>query len=198
MAMKIDRRAFLKTSAAMAVAVSMTGLLGGCSDGAIGTDFGLFQATAVKALGKTNGVDFGGTAEAGWEGYINVWVRIKDTSGDKKPRPIPAKGYFSLKINGQSVNNYTDGDLLENGGKINLSKGQFKEGWMHFTLKEDQKDLYEAVVAKKADVTFTISSGFVTEIYTLDYTTSTAVWRRSVMSPLSAQCRFRAAAWATA
>ena len=33
MAMKIDRRAFLKTSAAMAVAVSMTGLLGGCSDG---------------------------------------------------------------------------------------------------------------------------------------------------------------------
>ena len=29
MAMKIDRRAFLKTSAAMAVAVSMTGLLGG-------------------------------------------------------------------------------------------------------------------------------------------------------------------------
>ena len=138
-------------------------------------DFGLFQATAVKALGKTNGVDFGGTAEAGWEGYINVWVRIKDTSGDKKPRPIPAKGYFSLKINGQSVNNYTDGDLLENGGKINLSKGQFKEGWMHFTLKEDQKDLYEAVVAKKADVTFTISSGFVTEIYTLDYTTSTFV-----------------------
>lgn len=65
--------------------------------------------------------------------------------------------------------------LLENGGKINLSKGQFKEGWMHFTLKEDQKDLYEAVVAKKADVTFTISSGFVTEIYTLDYTTSTFV-----------------------
>ena len=31
MAMKMDRRAFLKTSAAMAVAVSMTGLLGGCS-----------------------------------------------------------------------------------------------------------------------------------------------------------------------
>ena len=30
MAMKMDRRAFLKTSAAVAVAVSMTGLLGGC------------------------------------------------------------------------------------------------------------------------------------------------------------------------
>ncbi len=175
MAMKMDRRAFLKTSAAVAVAVSMTGLLGGCSDGAIGTDFGLFQATAVKALGRTNGIDFGGTAGAGWEGYISVWVRIKDTSGIKKPQPIPAKGYFSLKINGQSVNNYTDGDLLENGGKINLSKGQFKEDWMTFTLKEDQKELYEAVVAKKADVTFTISSGAVTEVYKLDYTTSTFV-----------------------
>ena len=33
MAMKMDRRAFLKTSAAVAAAVSMTGLLGGCSDG---------------------------------------------------------------------------------------------------------------------------------------------------------------------
>ena len=32
MAMKMDRRAFLKTSAAVAVAVSMTGLLGGCGD----------------------------------------------------------------------------------------------------------------------------------------------------------------------
>ena len=174
MAMKMDRRAFLKTSAAMAVAVSMTGLLGGCSDGDIGTDFGLFQATAVKALGKTNGIDFGGTAEAGWEGYISVWVRIKETSGVKRPQPIPAKGYFFLKINGQVVKNYTDGGLLEN-GKIPLSKGQFKEGWMKFTLKEDQKDLYEAVVAKKAEVTFTISSGFVTEIYTLDYTNSTFV-----------------------
>ena len=175
MAMKMDRRAFLKTSAAVAMAVSMTGLLGGCSDSAIGTDFGLFQATAGKALGKTNGIDFGGTTEAGWEGYINVWVRVKDTSGIKKPQPIPAKGYFFLKIDGQSVKNYTDGDLLENGGKINLTQGQLKEGWMHFTLKEDQKDLYEAVLAKKADVTFTISSGFVTEIYTLDYTTSTFV-----------------------
>ena len=175
MAMKMDRRSFLKTSAAVAVAVSMTGLLGGCSDGAIGTDFGLFQATAGKAMGKTNGVDFGGTAGTEWEGYINVWVRIKESSGIKKPQPIPAKGYFFLKINGQSVNNYTDGDLLENGGKINLSKGQIKEGWMTFTLKEDQKDLYEAVVAKKADVTFTISSASVTEIYKLDYTTETFV-----------------------
>ena len=136
MAMKMDRRSFLKTSAAVAVAVSMTGLLGGCSDGAIGTDFGLFQATAGKAMGKTNGVDFGGTA--GTDGY-------------------------------------TDGGLLENGGKINLTQGQLKEGWMCFTLKNEQRALYEAVVARKAEVTFTISSASVTEVYKLDYTTETFV-----------------------
>ena len=175
MAMKMDRRSFLKTSAAVAVAVSMTGLLGGCSDGAIGTDFGLFQATAGKAMGKTNGVDFGGTAGTEWEGYINVWVRTKESSGIKKPQPIPAKGYFFLKIDGQLIDGYTDGGLLENSGKINLTQGQLKEGWMCFTLKNEQRALYEAVVARKAEVTFTISSASVTEVYKLDYTTETFV-----------------------
>lgn len=48
MAMKMDRRAFLKTSAAMAVAVSMTGLLGGCSDGDGSTDLGGFTVDVGK------------------------------------------------------------------------------------------------------------------------------------------------------
>lgn len=95
----------------------------------------------------------------------------------QKPQPIPAKGYFFLKIDGQQIKNYTDGYLLEDGGKINLTQGQLKEGWMTFTLKENQKELYEAVVAKKADVTFTISSPSATEVYKLDYTTSTFVKR---------------------
>lgn len=175
MAMKMDRRAFLKTSAAVAVAVSMTGLLGGCSDGAIGTDFGLFQATAGAATCGTNADGWGSSPESGWEGYIKVKVRIKDTSGMKKPDPLRARTFFFLKINGQLVNNYTDGDLLENGGKINLSKGQFKEDWMCVTLKEDQKALYEAVAAKKAEVTFAISSARTTENYKLDYATETFV-----------------------
>ena len=49
MAMKMDRRSFLKTSAAVAVAVSMTGLLGGCSGGDGGTDLGGFTV----AVGDT-------------------------------------------------------------------------------------------------------------------------------------------------
>ena len=175
MAMKMDRRAFLKTSAAVAMAVSMTGLLGGCSDGAIGTDFGLFQATAGVATCGTNADGWGSVPESGWEGYIKVKVRIKDTSGMKKPDPLRAKTFFFLTINGQLVENYTDGGLLSNGGYIKLEKGQFKEDWMCVTLKEDQKALYEAVAAKKAEVIFKISSARTTEVYKLDYTTETFV-----------------------
>ena len=54
---------------------------------------------------------------------------------------------------------------------------------MTFTLKEDQKDLYEAVVAKKADVTFTISSGSVTEIYTCLLYTSDVYKRQTARQP---------------
>ena len=46
---------------------------------------------------------------------------------------------------------------------------------MCFTLKNEQRALYEAVVARKAEVTFTISSARVTEVYKLDYTTETFV-----------------------
>ena len=179
MAMKMDRRAFLKTSAAVAVAVSMTGLLGGCSDDAIGTNFGMFQATAGAASCDTNADGWGNVPATGWEGYINVWVRIKDTTGSKKPDPLRAERFFTLKINGQVagqlVKNCTDDGLLSNGGFIQLEKDRLKEGWMCFTLKEDQKALYEDVAAKKAEVTFRIDGARATEIYTLDYTTSTFV-----------------------
>lgn len=179
MAMKMDRRAFLKTSAAVAVAVSMTGLLGGCSDGDIGTNFGLFQATAGAASCNTNADGWGNVPATGWEGYINVWVRIKDTTGDKKPQALRAERFFTLKINGQVagqlVENHTDDGLLSNGGFIQLEKDRLKEGWMCFTLKEDQKALYEAVAAKEAEVTFIIEGARTREDYKLDYETKTFV-----------------------
>ena len=128
MAMKIDRRAFLKTSAAMAVAVSMTGLLGGCSDGDGSTKFGRFQAT-VGALREKDNAMVGGVA-AEWKGDVMVKVRIKDCSEDKKPEPVYASSHFYLNINGTSIENYAVGDLLEKDGKIPLTKGQLKEDWM--------------------------------------------------------------------
>ena len=167
MAMKMDRRSFLKTSAAVAVAVSMTGLLGGCSDGAIGTDFGPFQATAVKLSGNSNADDLSATE---WKGEVTVWVRIKDVTNDKNPVPLAAKRFFVLNINGQKITTFNDGDLLSDGGYIKLGKGEFKENWIHFALTADQKELYDAIKAKTAKVTVTIWSPKTEENYTLDYT----------------------------
>ena len=167
MAMKMDRRSFLKTSAAVAVAVSMTGLLGGCSDGAIGTDFGPFQATAVKLSGNSNADDLSATE---WKGEVTVWVRIKDVTNDKNPVPLAAKRFFVLNINGQKITTFNDGNLLSDGGYIKLGKGEFKENWIHFALTADQKELYEAIKAKTAKVTVTIWSPKTEENYTLDYT----------------------------
>ena len=173
MAMKMDRRAFLKTSAAVAVAASMTGLLGGCSgDSAIGTDFGPFQATAVKLGGNTNADDLGATV---WEGEVTVWVRIKDVTYDKNPARLAAKRFFVLEINGEKITTFNDGDLLSDGGYIKLGKGEFKENWIHFALTADQKELYEAIKAKTAKVVVTIWSPAKEENYTLDYTTNALV-----------------------
>lgn len=173
MAMKIDRRAFLKTSAAVAVAASMTGLLGGCSgDSAIGTDFGPFQATAIKLGGNTNADDLGATV---WEGEVTVKVRIKDVTYDKNPAPLAAKRFFVLNINGEKITTFNDGDLLSDGGYIKLGKGECKENWIHFALTADQKELYEAIKAKTAKVTVTIWSPAKEENYTLDYTTNALV-----------------------
>ncbi len=173
MAMKMDRRAFLKTSAAVAVAASMTGLLGGCSgDSAIGTDFGPFQATAIKLGGNTNADDLGATV---WEGEVTVKVRIKDVTYDKNPAPLAAKRFFVLNINGEKITTFNDGDLLSDGGYIKLGKGECKENWIHFALTADQKELYEAIKAKTAKVTVTIWSPAKEENYTLDYTTNALV-----------------------
>lgn len=172
MAMKMDRRAFLKTSAAVAVAASMTGLLGGCSDSAIGTDFGPFQATATKLDGTTNADNLNATE---WKGDVNVWVRIKDVSNERRPQPLAAKQFFVLEINGEKITTFNDGHLLSDGGYIKLGRGEFKEGWIHFALTADQKELYDAIKAKTAKVVFTIWTPKVREDYTLDYTTNALV-----------------------
>ena len=74
MAMKMDRRAFLKTSAAVAVAVSMTGLLGGCGESDSGTDLGGFTV----AVGEWSAVphDQGIGTGKSWYADFAVTVRV--------------------------------------------------------------------------------------------------------------------------
>lgn len=78
MAMKMDRRAFLKTSAAMAMAVSMTGLLGGCSDGAGSTDLGGFTASVTKWDVRQNPPALS-EDQSKWTADVMVWVRTTNT-----------------------------------------------------------------------------------------------------------------------
>ena len=104
MAMKIDRRAFLKTSAAMAVAVSMTGLLGGCSDGDSGTDLGGFTV----AVGEWSAVphDQGIGTGKSWYADFAVTVRVHNLD-NSNGFSFPAKSVFVLKIDGLLLNKFS-------------------------------------------------------------------------------------------
>ena len=82
MAMKMDRRTFLKTTAAAAVAVSMTGLLGGCG-GAADSGIKLNGYTVsinMKNAKSTWGKTAGAAADEG-TGYFSVPLKITAGSG---------------------------------------------------------------------------------------------------------------------
>lgn len=166
MAMKMDRRAFLKTSAAVAVAVSMTGLLGGCSDGAIGTDFGGFTASAIKWDVKENKPKLS-EDQTKWNADIMVWVRItnlKDSDWN-----LPADAFMSLTVDGAAVD-MQGGGLLTKDMVLELSrKHKANEGWINFKLNYAQKELYEAIYNGKAVVKFNIGTKKVSETYTAVY-----------------------------
>ena len=166
MAMKMDRRAFLKTSAAVAVAVSMTGLLGGCSDGDGSTNFGGFTASAVKWDVKENKPKLS-EDQTKWSADVMVWVRATNlTDSDIN---ILAGAFMKLTVDGVAAE-MQSGDLLANDKTIPLShKHKSNEGWIHFKLNYEQKKLYDAIYDKKAVVKFSIGTQMATETYTALY-----------------------------
>ena len=96
MAMKIDRRAFLKTSAAMAVAVSMTGLLGGCSEGDLyGEAVGLGKTAELQGMQMR--VDSLGTLYDSATGSFYMVPSVRLTNNGALPIEVaPEKGSFSI------------------------------------------------------------------------------------------------------
>lgn len=166
MAMKMDRRAFLKTSAAMAVAVSMTGLLGGCSDGAGGTDFGGFTASAVKWDVRQNPPALS-EDQSKWTADVKVWVRATNlTDSDSN---VFANSFMKLTVNGV-VAEMQGGGLLTNDKVLQFSrKHKVKEGWITFKLNYKQKELYDAIANKEAVVKFSIGTQMATDTYTALY-----------------------------
>lgn len=166
MAMKMDRRAFLKTSAAVAVAVSMTGLLGGCDGGVSGTDFGGFTASAVKWDVKENKPKLS-EDQTKWSADVMVWVRATNTKDSDWN--LSADAFMSLTVDGVAAE-MQSGGLLTNDKMIPLSrKHRAKEGWINFKLTYEQKELYDAIYDKKAVVKFKIGTQKATETYTALY-----------------------------
>ena len=163
MAMKMDRRAFLKTSAAVAMAVSMTGLLGGCSGGDDGTDLGGFTV----AVGEWNAVphDQGIGTGKSWYADFAVTVRVHNLD-NSNGFSFPAKSVFVLKINGQKVA-LQGGDLLSNITLV-MKKGERRTGILTFRLDESQENLYQAMKDQTADIKLTVGVD-PTETYTAVY-----------------------------
>lgn len=166
MAMKMDRRAFLKTSAAMAMAVSMTGLLGGCSDGAGSTDLGGFTASVTKWDVRQNPPALS-EDQSKWTADVMVWVRTTNTKDSDWS--IAGDAVMELKVNGVAVA-MQGGGLLTNDGVLKFSrKHKVNEGWVNFKLNYKQKKLYDAIANKEAVVKFSIGTKKATDTYTALY-----------------------------
>lgn len=166
MAMKMDRRAFLKTSAAMAVAVSMTGLLGGCSDDDISMDLGGFTASVTKWDVKQNPPALS-EDQSKWTADVKVWVRTTNTKDSDWN--IAGDAVMELKIDGVAIA-MQGGDLLTNDGVLKFSrKHKANEGWVNFKMNYEQKKLYDAIANKKAVVKFSIGTKRATDTYTALY-----------------------------
>ena len=179
MAMKMDRRAFLKTSAAVAVAVSMTGLLGGCGGGVSGTDFGGFTASAVKWDVQENKPKLS-EDQTKWNADVTVWVRATNlTNSDIN---ILAGAFMKLTVDGVAAE-MQSGGLLANDKTIPLSrKHKSNEGWITFKLNYEQKELYDAIYNKKAVVKFSIGTQMATETYTALYDEGLTLQKDTVLA----------------
>lgn len=166
MAMKMDCRAFLKTSAAMAMAVSMTGLLGGCSDGAGSTNLGGFTASVTKWDVRQNPPALS-EDQSKWTADVMVWVRTTNTKDSDWS--IAGDAVMELKVDGVAVA-MQGGGLLTNDGVLKFSrKHKVNEGWVNFKLNYKQKKLYDAIANKEAVVKFSIGTKKATDTYTALY-----------------------------
>ena len=166
MAMKMDRRAFLKTSAAVAVAVSMTGLLGGCGDGDISMDLGGFTASVTKWDVKQNPPALS-EDQSKWTADVKVWVRTTNTKDSDWN--IAGDAVMDLKVDGVAVE-MQGGGLLTDDGVLKFSrKHKANEGWVYFKLNYAQKKLYDAIANKEAVIKFSIGTKKATDTYTALY-----------------------------
>lgn len=102
MAMKMDRRAFLKTSAAVAVAASMTGLLGGCSDS---NTLAPNEVRVGQYRVSIHDLDIGydGSELEGLKKNLKAKVTLKFEGGANEFQTTGYAGMFKGSINGEEL-----------------------------------------------------------------------------------------------
>ena len=102
MAMKMDRRAFLKTSAAVAVAASMTGLLGGCSDS---NTLAPNEVRVGQYRVSIHDLDIGydGSELEGLKKTLKAKVTLKFEGGANEFQTTGYAGMFKGSINGEEL-----------------------------------------------------------------------------------------------
>lgn len=102
MAMKMDRRAFLKTSAAVAVAASMTGLLGGCSDSnALAPNevrVGQYRISIYDL-----DIAYGGKESTGLKSSLKAKVTLKFEGSASEFQATDYAGMFKASVDGEQL-----------------------------------------------------------------------------------------------
>ena len=102
MAMKMDRRAFLKTSAAVAAAVSMTGLLGGCSEGdALAPNE--VRVGQYRISIHDLDIGYGGTESTGLKNSLKAKATLKFEGSANEFQTTGYAGMFKASVDGEQL-----------------------------------------------------------------------------------------------
>ena len=178
MTAKMDRRTFLKTTAAAVVAVSMSGMLTGCGDAGTDTDFGGYTAKVVGWNTAEHPSSLNSTTPWWAEFKVKVYLKNLDKDGWK----FQCKQIFRMTVDGQTQplmdGTGAAGDLpSKDSGVVTFGMGwESRSGYLNFKMTD--RALYQKIADKKAEVCVVIGGMDVKETYTLDYTTKTFVLKK--------------------
>lgn len=177
--MKLTRRDFLKSTAAAALAVSVSGMLTGCGgDVGTDTDFGGYTAKVVGWDTAEHTSSLNSTTPWWAEFKVKVYLKNLDKDGWK----LQCKQNFRMTVDGQTqpLMNGTGaaGDLpSKDSGVVTFGMGwESRSGYLNFKMTD--RALFQKIADKKAEVSVVIGGMDVKETYTLDYTTSAFVLKK--------------------
>ncbi len=177
--MKLTRRDFLKSTAAAALAVSVSGMLTGCGgDVGTDTDFGGYTAKVVGWDTAEHPSSLNSTTPWWAEFKVKVYLKNLDKDGWK----LQCKQNFRMTVDGQTqpLMNGTGaaGDLpSKDSGVVTFGMGwESRSGYLNFKMTD--RALFQKIADKKAEVSVVIGGMDVKETYTLDYTTSAFVLKK--------------------